>query len=136
MQFRIFTLDEATQALPEVTTVIETVQRHRQALVGLLVALEDLHARQARAGSDPVVLQQLRQHRGEVDGLRKEMARLNRRVADLGVVVRDYDAGLADFPAIINGEPAYLCWRMGETSIGFWHGPEDGFAGRKPLRGG
>lgn len=134
MQFRIFTLDEATRALPEVTAIIEKVQRHRQALVALLVALEDLHARQARGGNDVAVLQQLRLRRGEVDALRKEMAALNRRVSDLGVVVRDYDEGLADFPAIIKGEPGYLCWRTGETHIGFWHGPEDGFAGRRPLR--
>jgi hypothetical protein len=41
--------------------------------------------------------------------------------------------GLVDFPAEIEGEPAYLCWQYGEKEVAFWHRIEDGFGGRKPL---
>jgi hypothetical protein len=51
----------------------------------------------------------------------------------LGLVIRDLDRGLIDFPAILEGREAYLCWQAGEDEIGFWHGLEDGFAGRRPL---
>jgi len=50
-----------------------------------------------------------------------------------GIVVRDIDRGLIDFPAIIDGREVYLCWRLGEDGIDFWHGIDDGFAGRRPL---
>jgi hypothetical protein len=49
------------------------------------------------------------------------------------VVLRDIDRGLVDFPAIRDGEEVYLCWLLDEEEIGFWHNPEDGFAGRRPL---
>jgi hypothetical protein len=53
---------------------------------------------------------------------------------ELGVQVKDLDRGLVDFPALrSNGEEVLLCWQVGEDEIGFWHGLEEGFSGRKPL---
>jgi hypothetical protein len=52
----------------------------------------------------------------------------------LGVIVKDADRGLVDFPALReNGEEVLLCWQVGEDEIAYWHGLEEGFAGRKPL---
>jgi hypothetical protein len=70
------------------------------------------------------------------DGLRRmrdELAELVREVTEHGVQVKDTDRGLLDFPARIEGEDALLCWEVGEERIAFWHTPEDGFAGRRPL---
>jgi hypothetical protein len=61
--------------------------------------------------------------------LRELLEQLN----ELGVQVKDMDTGLLDFPAVMEGEPALLCWRVGEPSIAYWHTPEAGFAGRRPL---
>ncbi len=52
---------------------------------------------------------------------------------ELGILVKDVDRGLIDFPAVVEGTAALLCWQVGEDRIGFWHTPEDGFAGRRPL---
>lgn len=52
---------------------------------------------------------------------------------DLGLVVRDLDRGLVDFPAIINGKEAYLCWELGEDAVEYWHDLEAGYGGRRPL---
>jgi hypothetical protein len=49
------------------------------------------------------------------------------------VVLRDPASGLIDFPAIREGEEVYLCWRPGEDRVGWWHEPDAGFAGRRPL---
>ena len=49
------------------------------------------------------------------------------------VVVRDVDRGLVDFPALRDGEEVYLCWLVDEDEIGYWHAPDAGFAGRRPL---
>jgi len=50
-----------------------------------------------------------------------------------GVLVKDLDKGLVDFPTLFRGEEVYLCWKMDEASIQFWHGRHEGFAGRKAI---
>ncbi|HEV8191644.1 MAG TPA: DUF2203 domain-containing protein [Ktedonobacterales bacterium] len=54
-------------------------------------------------------------------------------IAELGVIVKDLEAGLVDFPALRGGREVYLCWRLGEDHIGWWHEVDSGFAGRQPL---
>ena len=51
----------------------------------------------------------------------------------IGVVLRDLERGLVDFPALRDGEEVYLCWVEGEPEVAFWHGLDAGFAGRRPL---
>ena len=51
----------------------------------------------------------------------------------LGVLVKDLDSGLVDFPSVRDGEEILLCWRLGEDEVAWYHGPDDGFAGRQPL---
>ena len=51
----------------------------------------------------------------------------------LGVVLRDIDAGLVDFPTLRDGEPAWLCWRLEDPALEHWHTTREGFASRKPL---
>jgi len=50
-----------------------------------------------------------------------------------GIVLRDPDSGLIDFPALHLGREVLLCWQLGEDDLEWWHGPEDGFAGRRRL---
>ena len=50
-----------------------------------------------------------------------------------GVVVRDLESGLVDFPTVRDGEPAWLCWRLADADLGFWHTTREGFASRRPL---
>jgi hypothetical protein len=59
----------------------------------------------------------------------KAIAELN----DVGVVVRDPATGLIDFPSERDGEPVFLCWRLGEESVAWWHPVTSGFADRRPL---
>ncbi len=51
----------------------------------------------------------------------------------IGVQVKDLDTGLLDFPCKVGDDVILLCWKLGETAINFWHGMEEGFAGRKPI---
>jgi hypothetical protein len=55
------------------------------------------------------------------------------QVQEFGCVVKDLDTGLIDFPTLYQGVEVCLCWRLGETSIEFWHGMDEGFQGRKPI---
>jgi hypothetical protein len=61
------------------------------------------------------------------------VARLVETIQSHGVLVKDLDRGLLDFPARRGDEDVLLCWCVGEDEIGYWHGTEEGFAGRKPL---
>src|ERR1035438_5097768 len=54
-------------------------------------------------------------------------------VNETGCLVKDLDTGLVDFPTLFRGVEVYLCWKLGEAGIGFWHGVEEGFRGRKPI---
>ena len=55
------------------------------------------------------------------------------RLQDLGVLIKDLDIGLLDFPTLYRGREVYLCWRLGELRIENWHGVGEGFQGRKPI---
>jgi len=55
------------------------------------------------------------------------------QVKDMGVLLKDADRGLCDFPYVRQGRVVYLCWQLGEEDIRYWHDIETGFAGREPL---
>ena len=65
--------------------------------------------------------------------LATELRSIVEEVQEFGCVVKDLDTGLIDFPTLLRGEEVYLCWKLGETSIGFWHGVNEGFRGRKSI---
>ena len=62
-----------------------------------------------------------------------ELREALRDLQEMEVVLRDLDRGLVDFPALRDGREVYLCWEEGEERIAFWHEPDAGFAGRRPL---
>jgi hypothetical protein len=55
------------------------------------------------------------------------------RLEEWEIVLRDFETGLVDFPSTIAGEDVYLCWRLGEPEVAYWHRPDEGFGGRHPL---
>lgn len=75
----------------------------------------------------------LNEAQSELAGLAEAARACLQRLEDLGVVVKDLDTGLLDFPALRHGEPVELCWRVGEPDVSSWHRVGEGFAGRKPV---
>jgi hypothetical protein len=71
-------------------------------------------------------------HQRRDDSLEKLKATVE-RIQETGCLVKDLDRGLVDFPTLFRGEEVYLCWKLDEPAIGFWHRIEDGFAGRKQI---
>jgi hypothetical protein len=69
----------------------------------------------------------------QLEAVVKDMMTRVSELEDLGLRVRDIDTGLVDFPARRFGSTVYLCWRYGESDIEYWHGPNEGFTGRKSL---
>ncbi|MGZ4180443.1 MAG: DUF2203 family protein [Solirubrobacteraceae bacterium] len=123
---RHYTLEQASAVRGWVTDRIDSIRRSQASLVEL-----GARARTAISSLDP-------QMGGSYPG--KEVATalvaLSRALNELDavdVVVRDVERGLVDFPALRDGEEVYLCWLVDEDEIRFWHAPDAGFAGRRPL---
>ncbi|HEX2359424.1 MAG TPA: DUF2203 domain-containing protein [Solirubrobacterales bacterium] len=62
-----------------------------------------------------------------------EVRRLLGALEESGIVLRDIDRGLVDFPAVIDGREVYLCWELGEDEVAHWHDLSSGYGGRRPL---
>lgn len=130
---RIFTLTEAEQTRRELEPVlIELVEQRRKA-VDLQQNLAELGARIMMSGGMTISYADAARTRAEHDKLIQTMQAALDHVHSTGCVVKDLDQGLVDFPAILNNQEVYLCWRLGEDRIRFYHGHDEGFAGRKPL---
>ena len=68
-----------------------------------------------------------------MQGLIDQMAAGVARIDALGLALRDIERGLVDFPALVSGRQIWLCWQREEREIGWWHGLDTGFSGRRPL---
>ena len=132
MAERHFTREEATALLEEVRPVAEALVAHRRALTVAAARRARITARISGNGGDfdPQEPRELdEQLEREAEAAKRAVEQLQR----LGVLVKDLDRGLVDFPTLRDGEEVLLCWRVGEEEIAHWHGVDEGFAGRKPL---
>jgi len=132
MTERHFTPEEANALLEEVRPVAEALVAHRRAMAVTATRQARLVQRIAGNGGDfdpqePRTLEEEFKREGEA------VARCVEQLEALGVLVKDLDRGLVDFPALRGDEEVLLCWQVGEDEIAYWHGVDEGFAGRKPL---
>jgi hypothetical protein len=121
---RHFTLEQANAALE---TVKPLLQRLRDSVD--LLSDEEAHAALGDAaptngGGEPGT---------QVGEAFLEVRRLLTALQEAGIVVRDVERGLIDFPTILEGEEVYLCWELGEDEVAFWHELDAGYRGRRPL---
>jgi hypothetical protein len=121
---RHFTLEEANALLDELSTLLHGLREARDEL-----ADADAHAALAEAASTNGGGRPGRQ----VGEAFLKLRRLLLAIQEAGIVVRDIDRGLIDFPAIRGGEEVYLCWELGEDRVAWWHEVDAGYGGRQPL---
>ena len=126
---RVFTVEEANAEVPRLTALIERLQRGALALERERAAWTAAHG--ASEVAPDVLLRERPLARQAADELNAVMTELER----LGVELKDLDLGLVDFPTEQQGHEAFLCWQYGEPEVAFWHGLDEGFAGRRPLGG-
>jgi hypothetical protein len=121
---RHYSPEEASALLPRVSELLERMRAARDRLGDADARAALAEAGQSNGGGEPgkVVSE------GFLE-LRQSMLELQEH----GIVLRDLDRGLVDFPALREGREVYLCWEEGEPEIGYWHEPDAGFAGRRPL---
>lgn len=122
---RYFTLPEANQTLTVIRPLIEEVQAIRSKIIeNQPEAWTAIEKSVGNGGSR--ALSAIVQDFEKLDAL-------VHRILDTGVVIKDINIGLLDFPALKDGREVYLCWQYGEQDIAFWHEIDAGFAGRQPI---
>ena len=130
---RLFTLTEAERARRELEPVLLEAMDCRKKLSGLDNDLNAVSARIMMMGGVIVPYEKLAKLRFEHTHLADMLKSALDRILETGCVIKDLDVGLLDFPAMIDNEEVYLCWKVGEDRIRFYHRQNEGFAGRKPL---
>jgi hypothetical protein len=129
---RYFTLDEATEALQELRPLAERMVALRGELVEAQASRASLGAQVGTNGGD-LTPSDFAEADERLEQAAADLAGCVEQIQAAGVLVKDLDRGLLDFPSRREGEEILLCWHVGEDEIGFWHGVDEGFAGRKPL---
>jgi hypothetical protein len=128
---RFYDLDAANAAVPELDGILTLLIDQRAELVRLR---DEVLARGGTGDGAPTLVgDDLRLTRLRMQGLIDQMAAGVARIDEMGITLRDIERGLVDFPALVAGRQVWLCWRVGETSVDWWHDLESGFGGRRPL---
>jgi hypothetical protein len=130
---RLFTLTEAERARRELEPFLIEAIGARKKLNELEVELGAVSTRILLMGGMIVPYAKLAEKRMEHQSLAEVMKSNLERILSTGCVIKDLDVGLLDFPAVIDNEEVYLCWKLGEDRIRFYHRQDEGFSGRKPL---
>lgn len=130
---RLFNRQEAENLLPLLERLLTDVIEKKKQLEAIDHEFHQLQTRiQLSGGIIPpysFMVEKKQEREKYVSAIRDAIS----RIEGTGCVVKDLDMGLIDFPSIISEEQVFLCWRLGEEGIRYWHRPEEGFAGRKPL---
>jgi hypothetical protein len=130
---RYFTVDEARAALPFVGRSLREAAQAKSRSEEAGSSLRNLAQRILMNGGVSVDTTLAEAWRNQYDSNETALKSALERLEELGVLVKDLEAGLADFPTLFEGEEVYLCWRADEADIAHWHGVSEGFAGRKPI---
>ena len=144
---RFYDLDEANATLPEVREILESLRDQRAELIRLRdevverTAETDRGADQAQAGGEGSTTADastatdadLRVLRLRMQGVIDRMQAGVVRIDELGITLREIETGLIDFQALASGRQIWLCWRLGERDVAWWHELADGFSGRQEL---
>lgn len=124
-----YDIDRANQRLADVRPLLEQLREDRLAVAE---AQRELVKARGTNGSA--------EHASELAGREAEIREIVRRMQQAveqldgwGIALRDIGSGLIDFPALANGRPIWLCWRLGEGDIAWWHEHGTGFDSRRPL---
>ena len=110
--------------------LLSTLRDDRDAIAATQLRLGQLGAHVAEGDGDRA---QLEREQERVTEIVRRMEGTVRQIDAWGVTLRDIGSGLVDFPALVNGRPVWLCWRLGEDEVAYWHELDAGFAGRRPL---
>ena len=134
---RFFTLAEANQRLPLVRAIVSDIVELFRDVTERRQRLIDLIERN-QLGSKRVAspyTEELEQMQADIQADVERLNAFAAELAELGIELKDPNIGLIDFPTLVDGREAYLCWKLGEPEVGFWHELTAGVQGRQSVDG-
>jgi hypothetical protein len=130
---RYFTLRQAEQLLPQVESAIRDAIALKSEYQKTESEIQEFQRRVSMQGGVRVDRAGFLDRQRRRDSTALQLNAAIETIQDYGCLVKDLDIGLLDFPTLLNGQEVYLCWKLGENGIHFWHRVEEGFRGRKPV---
>jgi len=130
---RFFDLIEAERLLPEVEGLLRGLIQLKQDYERTDAELNSLLQRIVTAGGMIPPRDKIAQLRNRKDACGRGLETSVEKLADTGCQLKDIDTGLVDFPTQYHNQEVYLCWKLGESGITFWHHLQDGFRGRRSI---
>ena len=130
---RRFTLQEAESLLPSIAGDLREAIALKSEFAEAESQIKSITQRVIMLGGMLVDRSVVYQQKLRRDQSHERLKATVTRIQESGCVIKDLDIGLVDFPSLFRGEEVYLCWKLGEARIAFWHGTQEGFSGRKPI---
>ncbi len=130
---RYFTPHEVERLIPELAKIMGRLMDTHGELGEVRAALHQEQHRIMLAGGGILDQEAWRARTRRLEELTRQVQEGIAAIVKLGGVPKDLGMGLVDFPSLMSDREVNLCWRFGETTIDFWHGLDEGYAGRKPL---
>ena len=130
---KYFSLTEAERLRVQLEPILIEAMESRRKMSDVDDKINALAQKISRSGGLAVSYEKAARQRLERNQLEQGIQSALERIIETGCVVKDLDVGLLDFPARIDDEDVYLCWKLGEDRIRFYHRQDEGFSGRKPI---
>ncbi len=130
---KTFTLDEAQSLLPVLESLLKRAMEGKQSAEEVETGLSELARRIYLSGGMRIDVTKIAKQRAEMESHLQKVRETIAEIDSIGVQVKDFDAGLLDFPCRLEDQVVLLCWRMGEPTIEHWHTVESGYQGRQPV---
>jgi hypothetical protein len=117
LTMKFFTLEEANALVPEIRKIFMEINYEKHELARKLIEAGDLKNRVNTNGNRAALKEKIEQ----IISLQESLTESHRSLMEKGLIVRDLDQGIVDFPTIIEGDLGYFCWKLGENKIDYWH---------------
>jgi hypothetical protein len=125
---KIFTVEQANRTLPLVRKIVADIVAAHTRWQEHIAGCEAM-----AAVNDPAKLEVLAALQRATQQIAEQIDAYIRELRALGIEFKGVDPGLIDFPAEMFGRQVYLCWRLGESAVEYWHDTDAGFAGRQRI---
>jgi hypothetical protein len=130
---RRFTLAEAQSLIPRVDLLLREAVSLKTDYQEAEGVIQTMARRVTLMGGMIVDRDQAVDAKNRRDAVAAKLRAVIEQVQEFGCLIKDLDTGLIDFPTLLRGVEVYLCWKLGESKIEFWHGVDEGFRGRKAI---
>jgi hypothetical protein len=128
-----FTLVQAQSLIPQLDRLLRDAVQAKSEYQAAEQVIQEFTERVMMMGGIAVNRDKAVESRSRRDAAAAQLRASIEQVQELGCVIKDLDIGLIDFPTLFRGVEVYLCWKLGESGIEFWHPVDEGFSGRKPI---